>query len=298
MNAIAHKNLDTPDVVGGLTASFILVDLTISEWVGRKLDKGNTRKIIADNGAKAKDAANVTKKLFVDNPKLEAIGKAVGAARTYVDSMTVPWMGKLKLLPMVRFIEFQDAMGTLEADFQKAVNDFITDYDVQISAMAFKLGALFDRSEYPAAGEIQGKFAMKWNYMPVPTAGDFRVEAENVLKQSLQDAYQNAMNARIEECMTTLWDRLKECLEHMVDRLGYKDDGKPNIFRDSLTENAKELVNLLGVMNIANDTKMESARQQLLHLLDGVEPDELRKNQHIRDDVRQNVADILENFNF
>lgn len=298
MNAINEQGLAEANVLGGLVASFILVDLTISEWVGRKTDKKNTHKIVADNNAKAKDAAHVTKKLFVENAKLEEIGKAVGAIRTYVDDMTVPWIGKLKLLPMARYMEFQEHMGELEAEFYVRVNAFLTDYDTQIAAMAFTLGSLFNRAEYPTEQEIRGKFSVGWNYLPVPTAGDFRVDAENALRQNLQEAYTKAMNKQVEDTMALMWGRLQECLSHLLDRLGTKEDGKPNIFRDTLIGNAKELVNLLGVMNITNDPQMEMARRQMHALLDGVEPDELRKNKHIRDDVRASVKDLMDKFSF
>lgn len=298
MNAIVEKTqLQTADAIGGLVASAVLVDLNISVWVGRKTDKKNTKKVVEDAGATSNDAAHVTKKLFVGNPKLEEVMRRATAARAYVADRTLPWMGDLKLLPMTQYLTFQDDMEDLKAEFDNAVNDFLKDYDIQVSAMAFKLGALFDRKEYPSAHEIRNKFDMSWSISPLPAAGDFRVEAEAELRKNLQRAYQEQMEKRIQSSMTTMWTRLKETLEHMVDRLG-ETDGKPNIFRDSMLENAKELVNLLRDFNLANDPKMEQARKQLMAIIDGVEPDELRKNKDVRADVRANVSDILSKFNF
>jgi hypothetical protein len=143
MNAMTEIN-----AVGGLVASSVLVDLNISVWVGRKIDRGNTRKVVADNHARSSSAALVTKKLFVDNPKLEEINRVANKSRTYVSSVSLPWMGDMKLLPMSRFLDFQETMRALSDEFYTAVKDFLKDYDVQVSAMAFKLGTLFERSEY------------------------------------------------------------------------------------------------------------------------------------------------------
>jgi hypothetical protein len=294
MNAMAEPN----NVLGGLTASAVLVDLNISEWVGRKLDKTSTDKVVKDNHAMSKDAARVTKHLFVDNPKLAEVMKKSAKARNYVAAHTLPWMGSLKLLPMTQFLRFQEDMGALEAEFHAAVDAFLNDYDIQVAAMAFKLGNLFQRSEYPSAGQLRAKFKFSWDVMPLPTSGDFRVEAEAELRASLRDSYNEIMNKRVADSMNLMWGRLKECLEHMLDRLGVGEDGKPNIFRDSMLENAKELVNMLKDFNITHDPEMEQARRELAALIDNVEPQELRKNTAIREEVKSNVADILSKFAF
>jgi hypothetical protein len=293
MNAMTE-----PSVIGGLTASAVLVDLNVSEWVGRKLDKGNTDKVVKDNNATSKDAARVTKHLFVGNPKLEEVLKRSAKARTYVANNTLPWMGTLKLLPMSKFLQFQEDMGELQAEFHGAVDAFLKDYDIQVAAMAFKLGGLFDRNEYPPAELLRHKFNFAWHVMPLPASGDFRVETEAALRANLRDAYIEATNQRVAESMSAMWARLRECLEHMMDRLGRNKDGKPNIFRDSMLENAKELVNLLKDFNITHDPQMEKARQELCMLIDGVEPDELRKSMPIREEVKANVAAILSKFQF
>lgn len=290
------KPLDV--IVGGLVSSAVLVDLNISTWTGRKTAKDETKRVVKDANAKASDAAHVTKKLFVGNPLFQEITTQSNRMRGYVQTYTLPWMGDLRLLPIAKFEQFQQDMGNMQADFDAAVDKFVRDYDVQVAAMSFKLGALFDRNEYPGASEIRTKFRVSWDFSPVPTSGDFRVDAENHLRQEMQEVYERAMQSRIEASMNSMWERLHECLTHLADRLGTKEDGKNNIFRDTMLENAKELVNLLQVFNITNDQRLEQARRKLLAAVDGVEPDELRKNDAIRADVKSQVDEILDKFDF
>lgn len=292
------NTMHEPKVIGGLTASAVLVDLNISEWVGRKLDKGNTEKVVRDNKAKAKDAARVTKHLFVENPKLSDIIKRAAKSRAYVTNQTLPWMGTLKLLPMTKFLKFQEDMGELQAEFYEAVEAFLKDYDIQVAAMAFKLGDMFDRSEYPSAEDLRHRFRFSWNIMPLPTEGDFRVEAEAMLRAELNSAYREVVQQQLGEAMSVMWSRLKECLEHMLDRLGTNADGKPNIFRNSMLENAQELVNLMRDLQLTRDPEMQRVERELSALIHNVEPDELRKNEAVREDVRKNVAAILDKFAF
>lgn len=303
MNAITNKEIkelvatpvDTSDVIGGIVSSSVLIDLNISMWTARKTDKGSTKKVIADNGAKANDAALVTKRLFVDNPKLEAIGTAAGAARHYVAENSLPWMGNLKMVPLANLQKFTDDLNEYKSQFDKAVVDFLSDYGLQINAMAFKLGNLFKRDEYPTMMEISPKFAMNWTVMPLP-ATDFRVQAEQQLRDELKERYEQAMQDRLTEAMGTLWERLRECLARMADRLGYREDGKPNIFRDSLVTNALELVELLRVLNVTGDENLERARKSLEKAMLGIDPGTLRDSPEVRESLQKKVQGIMDKF--
>lgn len=284
--------------VGGLVSSAVLVDLNISMWAGRKSAKDVTKKVVQENNATASDAAHVTKKLFVDNPKFAAIGKTGSKIRNYVLQHTLPWMGDMRLLPVSQYLEFTEAMDGMAKEFDAAVDDFLQGYAVAVRAMAFKLGNLFDRDEYPSPDVVRSKFRVEWTVAPVPTSGDFRVDAENALRTELAEHYQKAMDKRVADAMGVMWERLHETLTHLKDRLAYGDDGKPNIFRDSMLDNAHELLSMLRSLNITNDAKMEAARADLAAALQGVEAQELRKNEAVREDVRARVSEILDKFSF
>jgi trehalose-6-phosphate synthase len=78
----------------------------------------------------------------------------------------------------------------------------------------------------------------------------------------------------------------------MSDRLGYDEQGKKKVFRDSLVDNAVELCRLLQTLNVTQDPKLERARQQLESILIGVDADELRKD-GARDEIKAKVDSAL-----
>jgi hypothetical protein len=51
-------------------------------------------------------------------------------------------------------------------------------------------------------------------------------------------------------------------------------------------------------MNIANDTQLEYARQQLLDVIDGVETEDLKDDDLMRRRVREVASDILDKWDF
>jgi hypothetical protein len=157
--------------------------------------------------------------------------------------------------------------------------------------MAFKLGELFDRGEYPEATSIASKFNLRYTIMPVPEVNDFRVDIGEQMKVEMQQEYQRAYEGRVEAAMSDAWSRLHTTLEHMIDRLS-GDDKK--IFRDSLVDNALELTNLLTKLNVTNDPKLEQARQALERSLVHVSADDLRQSKGARDEVLAKVNQIMQ----
>jgi hypothetical protein len=176
-----------------------------------------------------------------------------------------------------------------------------------VSAAAFQLGALFDREEYPEPDTIERKFQFSVNFLPVPTAGDFRVDIGEEAKQELIASCNNAYNDRLDLAMKDAWGRLHEQLLRMSDRLSDLDTPRElkngekvftKVFRDSLVENAVELVDLLKHFNLTNDPSMERARVELSDAIMYHDADDLRNHPESRAVVKSKVDAILNKFNF
>jgi hypothetical protein len=192
---------------------------------------------------------------------------------------------------MNNFFDYKEQLGIYEAEFQSRVNTFINEYPNIITVMAYRLGQLFDRSEYPEAHKIATKFNLKYTIMPVPEVSDFRIDVEDAIRDEMRAEYEKAYDSRVETAMQDAWSRLHVTLEHMIDRLSGEDK---KIFRNSLIENALELTSLLTKLNVTKDPKLEEARKALEKSLVGVTPDELRTSVGARDEVLARVTEIMD----
>jgi hypothetical protein len=181
---------------------------------------------------------------------------------------------------MNNFFDYKQQLGIYEAEFKSRINTFIQQYPNIILSMAFKLGKLFDRNEYPDADKIASKFNLRYTIMPVPETKDFRVDIADDIRDEMQKEYQKAYEGRVEAAMSDAWSRLHNTLEHMVDRL---------------SGNALELTNLLTRLNVTKDPKLEHARQALEQSLVGVTADELRDSKGARQEILARVNQIMEN---
>lgn len=279
----------------------LLVEVNASVWSGRKLDRAVSDEIVQSKGAKSKGAARVTKNLLADRPELEAIAKHVGAARTYVYSHTLPWSDSgLRLLPTVEFVKFNDRMGQFEEEFDKMVSAFIDVYPTLITAQAMALGDMFSRDEYPTPQSMRRRFAFNVSYMPVPSAGDFRVDVGNEAQRELRERLDKLSEERLQRAVGDIKARLGEHLKRMSDRLtvDIEEDGteKPRRFHASLIDTAHDLCELVRSLNVTMDTGLEAARAGLEDAVKGMTAEDLRASPASRTFVKSRVDNVLQSF--
>ena len=270
--------------------SAMLVDLNISVWTGRKMDKKVSEEIDSSKGTKSR-AGNYHKKLLAGTDRLDELQKLVTKIRTWHYEQTLPWSdGGSRLLPMKNFFDYKATLGDFERQLEGEVHMFLQEYDTLVTAAAFQLGDLFDSEEYPTAESLKSKFKFKYVFLPVPDVGDFRIEVNDAHKEELKAQYEEFYNNKLADAMKDAWDRLHDCLTRMSTKLAGEDK---QIFRDSLVNNASDLCELLTKLNVTGDSKLEFARKKLESALVGVTASELRKDDDLRLDVKAKVDEIL-----
>jgi hypothetical protein len=281
-----------------IASSAMLVELSISTWTARKLDKKVSTQVDLDNGAKTK-VVNANKNLMAGTGVLDTIVKYAANARAWHLSQTLPWTDNgSRLLPMSNFVNYKKQLGELEANYEALVDKFIIAYPNLVSAAAFQLGTLFDRNEYPDESSLKRKFKFTYSFFPVPTAGDFRIDINEEAKAEIMANCNSAYQDRLNNAMREAWSRLHDCLSRMSERLTDNADGSRKIFRDSLVENGVELVTMLKHLNITQDPKLEQARRELQVAIGAHDLDSLRDNSNAREAVKMRVDSILSKFDF
>jgi len=78
-----------------------------------------------------------------------------------------------------------------------------------------------------------------------------------------------------------------------LDRHGLLNEkGNKQKFNDSMVDNVREMVDMMSMFNITNDPVMADAQRRLTLALDGVTPDALREDVHLRAETRSHVAEV------
>ena len=117
----SNTSISTPSVPNtpSISSSATLVELGISKWTGRKLDKRASADVASANYA-SDGVANVHKKLLGNCAELKAIDTLVGDARNTHYSMTMPWSDSgLRLLTTKAYFKYHETMTEIQANFKK-----------------------------------------------------------------------------------------------------------------------------------------------------------------------------------
>ena len=287
-------------------SSAMLVELSVRSWTGRKLDKSVSAEIDVAKNTKT-SVVNANKNLMAGTGVLDKIIKYAAQVRGWHIAQTLPWSDNgSRLLPMSNFMAYKEQLGVLEENYNALVDKFIDSYPNLVISAAFQLGDLFNRAEYPEVHTLRNRFAFSYNFFPVPQAGDFRIDINEEAKAEILANCNKAYQDRLNNAMRDAWERLKECLTRMSDRLVvdvvHDEQGNPShefrVFRDSLIDNAKELTDLLKHLNLTQDPMMEQARRDLKHVLDKYDADTLRESFTARTDAKAQVDAILNKMSF
>lgn len=305
-----------------IASSAMLGTLNMSVWEARKQDRKVADEVAAQKGARSKRAATVHKHLFSESPALEAIKSLRGEARQWFNQVTLPWDDNgRRLITTAQYLSVTDQARKYEQRFNDLVRVFVGTYQTEISKQAFEMGALFDRTEYPPADEVQHKFFFGLSVEPVPLAGDFRVDIGNEAAQELKDQYEKQMQVRVAGAVADAWQRVKEQVEWVRERMEavlshdpdaveeikttddtgavvsveIKKKRRPKLY-DSMLDNGLELCTLLKDLNVTNDPRLEEARQQLEAALSRVDMDSLKESPELQTATKKAMDDILDKF--
>jgi hypothetical protein len=280
----------------------MLVELSVSQWTARKLDRTVSDELVANKHAQDKGAARVNKHLLAGRTELEVITKFVTETRATVYNNTLPWSDSgIRLLPSAKFMEFNAKLQQAEDKFYGLVTEFVQVYPSLITAQAMALGNMFKREDYPHPSDIEHRFRFNVNYMPVPSSGDFRVDIGNDAQEELRKKLSALADERVEHAMKDIKTRLLDHLKRMSDRLTIdyvQGEAVPRKFHDSLLDGAHDLCEMVQSLNVINDHQLSDARKALLKAIGNVDVKDLRKDVGARTEVKTQVDDILSKFNF
>lgn len=271
----------------------MLVELSISTWTGRKLDKRASQDVTMQNHADT-GVANVHKKLLGDCDELTAVQKFTANVRNLHYGMTMPWSDTgLRLLPTMQYMKYHQAMTEVQNEYHRLVQQFLDAYDWAISQAQARLGDLFNPDDYPSTEAIASKFSFRFSYIPLPDAGDFRIDIGNEATEQVRTHYQAYYADQLTNAMNDVWQRAYKALSKMSERLDYADHEQKKVFRDTLVSNVIDMVELLNVCNVTGDSQMSALAMKLDDALRGVTPDALREDGYLRAETKRAVDDVI-----
>lgn len=265
----------------------MLVQLGISQWTARRLDRSATAEVTSAHAA-ASDAGRFNKQI-VDKSALLPIQQIATAARTYLYQHTLPWADNGdRVLSSMNYFEVMTKLREFKAQFDEEVDAFCADYNEHRERARLRLNSLFKDEDYPQAWEVRSKFAMSFGVMPLPTAGDFRVAMSDDIVEEVRQEIEAQLGARVRGLVTSVWEEMGSTVSHLRDRL--QSGGK---LHDSALDNLTDLLDRLPGLNITNDEGIDAMRHEIRQMVSGLEMKDIKKDEKLKQSVIDQTAAIL-----
>ena len=258
---------------------------------------GNRRKV--PNGMVQVDAdqsaISVSKELL-DTKELVNIVSLDGQIRQWVCSLAVP-SGILKdgiyRLPISLVDEVDKGLTEYQAKREKLIEELIAVYPVKVEEARARLRTLYNAADYPPEFKLRESFNMKWRYL----AMDIPKNISSVLVQKEREKAAADIAAEVDEIRLTLRSAFNDLITHAVSSLSVADDGKPKIFRDSMVTNMEEFFKYFNARNITGDEELAGLVQKSRDIMQGVDPDALRKDLPLRQSVQKAMNEVIDTIN-
>lgn len=277
--------------MNGLSNSAMLVEVGISVWTARKLDRSVTSELNRSKSA-SEQASRVNKNLLAGTQHLSEIQAKAGALRHWITAKTLPWTDTgIRLLPTESYMTFSAELNSQVQEFNDLVDNFVQLYPTLISAQAFQLGSMFNREEYPDVSEVREKFGVRVNFLPIPTSGDFRLDVNNQVMDELREQYEEQYKNRVDAATNSLRERLIESVSWLASKLD-PESGKKRFHDNALDSFIDQMVDIQE-LNITKDDLMYELSTKAANAVIALDLDDLKKDEHLRKDVKAKMDDIL-----
>jgi hypothetical protein len=272
-----------------LSDKALLVHLSVSQWTARKLDK-KASAIIS-----TKNVGNFNKTLLPTCNELGVIHTMTADIRKEFYRNTLPWgIEGTFILPSANYLSFMNDFRTSRNIWLDKVRTFITGYPQAVMDAQRILSAgshdLYNPDDYPTASEISNKFRMDITVLPVPTAGDFRVELADAEFTSIQADIEQRVAESSAAAVKDVWQRLYDKVSWLQGRLA---DPK-NVFHDATYKDAQDTCELLTRLNFTGDPNLEQMRKEMQNKLVKYHPDALRNDPVLRQDVADEAKKVMD----
>jgi hypothetical protein len=265
----------------------MIVDLDLSAWGAKRLDRVTTRKVIAAEGA-ASDAGT-WHKLLVPEGALDAVTKAHSRVGARHRSLTLPWGENGRILAATAWFDYSQAMTEERANCERAHREFVAAYPDIVRSAPARLGAMFCASDFPPADVIARRFAFELAVLPVPHHDDFRVNLGDEIEADIRREIERTVAARQAEAQRDLWTRLLKTLRHFATTMA--TEGKR--FEKTTVSNLADLAQLAPKLSLTPDPALDEICAQIRAITDGCDPESLRASKRIRGLAAGNAAAAL-----
>lgn len=287
----AEDVLSVSEIVGSLSDTTVGIAIHTSKWrVGKALDR-DQRVTMAK--AFASDETVVSgRKTLIDtkNEAYRVVNRIIEESYSHWKFQTIPYpQHGVRLINRNALAEFAESFTTYQNKLTIAVDQLEAQLPGLIESQRGKLGQLFRRSDYPQS--IVGLYDLSYDLHDInpPTyLAQLNPDLFREQMQRAQDRIQHSISLLENEFMA----ELQVVVQRIVTGLSTNEDGKRKSVQDSSIQKLNKFFQRFGDLNLNSSGQLNTLVRQAQEVMAGHKITDLRKNDTVRDAVRQQLAAV------
>jgi hypothetical protein len=261
-------------------------------WLGVHKSLNTSQKDQAANtfGAETRFVSAGKKLLDTAHPAFKAVTAIRSRAVNYWKENSLPYPEPgIRLIRQNHVEAFDQHMHGFARELEAAVRDLEDCYDELRRAAQERLGSLFNPSDYPDS--LSGLFAIQHDYPSVEPPAYLQQLSPQLYRQECQRV-QARFDEAVELAEQAFIEELSKLIDHLTERLSGEEDGKPRIFRDTVVTNLTDFFERFRRLNIRSNDQLDELVQRARNVIQGVEPQQLRNQQWLRQHTTSQMSVI------
>ena len=263
-----------------------LAQLSASVWrAARKIKPEQLSEMAASH-----EWLSATKKL-VDPDALKPINKVVNMTRGYLTGVSLPFpLQGMVFIPKEMISRVDAKLELYKSDFNKAVEEFLGNYEQLREVAMVYLGELFNELDYPV--DVQSKFSISWRFviLDVPN-GNTGILAPEVYEREKEKFIQTMEEAR-ELAIESLREEFSGMVQRITERFSNGNGDKPKIFKNGTVNNFYEYFETFKERNIFKDDQLAELVERVKAILGGQSAESIRSNDQVKERITAGMGDV------
>ncbi len=257
-------NTQNAELSQALSSNFMLVDMQLRSWSGKRTDRGASDELIAAKSAVRDSGAFVKNLLASAGKELKEVHTMGNALRTFVYNNTLPWSASdgakrgERVLATTKALTFLADLNSLKKEYDRAVLNLVNVWPQRVAEAMQNLGSLANSTDYPDSASLASMFSVSVDLKPIPAVSDFsRLNVPAELATALGQRHELAAQTQVANAMADLKQRFVDELTRIDKQMSKVANSEKTRLYDTLITNMQTLVDMAEHMNLTNNPAMD-----------------------------------------
>ena len=256
---------------------------------------GISRKLRSDAVAKehgGKEKRFRSQKTILESREVDDIKSFDGFTKKFINNLCLPFeLPGFRMIPNSSVAEAEEYLMVRLDKREELIGKMLDAYPDLKAKDKIDLGDAFKEHDYPSVAQVREEYSMRWRFLTFTTPGNLK-QLNRALweRERERSAKMWADNAKLADAF--LHGTMSKIVNHMIDKITGKGDGKKWVFYSSTIDNVNQFLKTFDPRNINNNGELSELAKRLKDAMEGVDVDDIKKRKNVREHIELEFSKV------